>query len=63
MALDHEVSAIHHQCSAITTPHGAQALEEARAKTYEFVTEVLHGEGPRVRMARIRHPSDHREGM
>jgi PadR family transcriptional regulator, regulatory protein PadR len=31
-----------------TTPHGAQALEEARTKIHELVTEVLHGEGPRA---------------
>jgi DNA-binding PadR family transcriptional regulator len=29
-----------------TTPHGKQALEEARAKIHELVTEVLHDEGP-----------------
>jgi len=28
------------------TPHGAQALEGARAKLHELVTEVLRGEGP-----------------
>lgn len=29
-----------------TTPHGEQALEEARAKIAELVAEVLQGEGP-----------------
>lgn len=29
-----------------TTPHGDQALEEARAKITELVTEVLRREGP-----------------
>ena len=29
-----------------TTPHGEQALEEARTKIHELVTEVLQGEGP-----------------
>jgi PadR family transcriptional regulator len=30
------------------TPRGAQALEEARRKIHELVTEVLHGEGPQA---------------
>ena len=30
------------------TPHGTQALEEARMKIQELVTEVLHGEGPQM---------------
>lgn len=29
-----------------TTPRGEQALEEAREKIHELVTEVLRGEGP-----------------
>ena len=30
------------------TPRGTQALEEARAKIHELVTEVLRGEGPQA---------------
>jgi PadR family transcriptional regulator, regulatory protein PadR len=30
------------------TPQGTQALEEARMKIHELVTEVLHGEGPQM---------------
>ena len=30
------------------TPRGVQALEEARAKIHELVTEVLYGEGPQT---------------